>query len=89
MHDSILDLFHSRRIWRTIRAMIETNPDVHRSGIIEHWLTRCYTNSQMTAIRRHRDRRTASLRRSLDLLAERPLRGGEILIASQILARTS
>jgi hypothetical protein len=74
LHDSILDLFHSRRVWRTIRAMIETNLELQRSGIVEHWLARCYTASQMTAIRRQldRDRRAASLWRSLHLLAKRP-----------------
>jgi hypothetical protein len=74
LHSSILDLFHSRRVWQTIRATVEARPDVERSGVIEHWLTRCYSTSQMTAIRRQldKDRRTASLWRCLDLLGKRP-----------------
>jgi hypothetical protein len=74
LHGSILDLFHSRRVWRTIRAAVEVRPDAERSGIVEHWLTRCYSTSQMTAIRRQldKDRRAASLWRCLDLLEKKP-----------------
>ena len=58
----------------TIRSVIEAKPYVQRSGIVEHWLTRCYTTSQITAIRRQidQDRRAASLWRCLDLLAKKP-----------------
>ncbi len=86
LHDSILDLFHSRRVWREILTMIETNPDVHRSGITEHWLTRCYAASQMIAIRRQldRDSKTASLWRSLDVLARNPAMATRSWFAAQL-----
>jgi hypothetical protein len=34
LQDEVLGLHHSRRVWRTIRDMIETNPAVQRSGIV-------------------------------------------------------
>lgn len=74
LKDEVLGLHHSRRIWRAVRAMIETNPNVHRSGIAEHWLTQCYSVAQMAGVRRQVDRRAdaVSLWRLLDQLARQP-----------------
>lgn len=74
LRDEVLGLHHSRRVWREVRFMIETNPDVHRSGIAEHWLTQCYSVAQLSAVRRQVDRRkdVLSLWRLLDELARKP-----------------
>ena len=66
--------------------MIEAKPDVQRSGIVEYWLTRCYTTSQMTAIRRQidRNRRAASLWHCLDLLAKEPAMATRSWFAGQL-----
>ena len=89
LHDNVLDLFHSRRVWQTIRAMIETAPNVQRSGIPEHWLTRCYTTSQMSAIRRQLDRnpKAASLWRSLEQLATTPAMATRAWFTAQLQGR--
>ena len=52
LHNGILRLFHDRGIWRTILAMLETNPRVARGGFGEYWLGSCYTDSMLIGIRR-------------------------------------
>jgi hypothetical protein len=54
--------------------MIETNPNVNRSGIAEHWLTQCYSVAQLSGVRRQVDKRkdVVSLWRLLDELARQP-----------------
>ena len=51
--------------------MIETDPNVNRSGIAEHWLTQCYSVAQLSGVRRQVDKRkdVVSLWRLLDELA--------------------
>jgi hypothetical protein len=74
LHDEILGLYHSRRVWQTIRTMVETNPDVRRSGIAEHRLTQCYSVTELSGVRRQVDKRkdALSLLRSLEHLARKP-----------------
>jgi hypothetical protein len=74
LHNDILGLFHSRRVWRKIRKMIETNPAVVRTPIVEHWLAQCYSGSQLSAVRRQRgqDERSVSLWLALEHLARTP-----------------
>jgi len=74
LKDEVLGLHHSRRVWRAVRAMIETNPGVQRSGIAEHWLTQCYSVAQLSGVRRQVDKRkdVVSLWRLLDQLARQP-----------------
>lgn len=74
LHAPVLGLYHSRRVWRTVRAMIETNPAIQRSGIAEQWMTQCYSVCQLAAVRRQVDVRkdVVSLRRSLESLARKP-----------------
>ena len=57
LRDEVLGLHHSRRVWRAVRLMIETNPHVHRAGIAEHWLTQCYSVAQLSGVRRQVDKR--------------------------------
>lgn len=74
LHNEVLGLHHSRRMWRTVRSMIETNPAVRRSGIAEYWMNQSYSVCQLVAVRRQTDGRkgVVSLHRSLDHLARKP-----------------
>jgi hypothetical protein len=70
----VLRIFHDRAIWRTILAMLDDNPQVHRGSFGEHWLAWCYTTTQLIAIRREcdDDRGSAGIMRSLRALAGSP-----------------
>jgi hypothetical protein len=74
LKDEILGLHHSRRVWRAVRTMIETNPRVNRSGIAEYWLTQRYSVAQLSSVRRQVDKRknVVSLWRLLDELTRQP-----------------
>ena len=89
LRDEVLGLHHSRRVWRAVRVMIETNPDVHRSGIAEHWLTECYSVAQLSAVRRQVDRRkdVVSLWRLLDELARKPTMATRSWFAAELQSR--
>lgn len=89
LKDEVLSLYHSRRVWRVIRAMIETNPAVQRSGIAEHWLTQCYSVAQLVGVRRQVDQRKdiVSLWRLLDGLARRPAIGTRSWFTAQLQSR--
>lgn len=86
LRDEVLGLHHSRRMWRTIRSMIEMNPAIERSGITEHWMSQCYSVCQLVAVRRQADARrgVVSLRRSLDHLARRPSMATRAWFASEL-----
>jgi len=70
----VLRLFHDRGIWRTILAMLDDNPEVHRGSFGEHWLGWCYTTTQLIAVRREcdDDDNSAGILRSLKALASTP-----------------
>jgi hypothetical protein len=89
LQDEVLGLHHSRGVWRTIRYMIETNPVVQRSGIVEHWLTQCYSVTQLSGVRRQVDQRkdVVSLWRLLDQLARQPSIATRAWFVAQLQAR--
>lgn len=74
LQSEVMGLIVLRLVWRDIRAMIETNKAIKRSGFAENWLTQCYSVCQLVAVRRQVDSRkdVRSLRRSLDALARKP-----------------
>lgn len=74
LHNGVIRLFHDRAIWRTIRAMLDANPDVARGGFAEHWLGSCYTDSMLIGIRRETgaDDGSIGIQRSLNGLASNP-----------------
>jgi hypothetical protein len=63
-----------RNIWRTIQAMLASNPGVGRGGLGESWLASCYANSQFIGIRRETDgdRHSTGMLRALNHLASNP-----------------
>lgn len=69
-------MFHNRAVWRTILAMWDANPEVARGGFAERWVARCYTTTQLIAIRREADadarNNPSSLYRALKGLASNP-----------------
>jgi hypothetical protein len=73
-HNGVIRLFHDRAIWRTIRAMIDSNPAVQQAGFAENWLAWSYTTTQLIGIRRESGADTDSIgiRRSLKSLASTP-----------------
>ena len=89
-HHGVILLFHNRAVWRTIRAMIDTNPAVRRTGFAENWLARCYTTTQLVGMRRECDDDSGSigLRRSLKQLASAPRMATRAWYRSELLART-
>ncbi len=89
LRDEVLGLHHSRRVWRVVRGMIETIPRVQRSGIVEHWLTQCYSVAQLAAVRRQVDQRkdVVSLWRLLDGLARRPAMATRSWFTAQLQSR--
>jgi len=90
LKDEVLGLHHSRRVWRVVRAMIETNPQVKRSGIAEHWLTQCYSVAQLAGVRRQVDQRrdVVSLWRLLDGLARQPAMATRSWFTAQLQSRS-
>jgi len=74
LRDQMLDLHHSRRMWRTVQAMINAHQDLRSSGIVLYWLTQCYSAFQLIAVRKQTDpdKRSISLWQLLDLLARTP-----------------
>jgi hypothetical protein len=70
--------------------MIETNPQVQRSGIAEHWLTQCYSIAQLAGVRRQVDQRrdVVSLWRLLDGLARQPAMATRSWFTAQLQSRS-
>lgn len=73
-HHGVIVLFHDRAVWRTTRAMIDTNPVIRQTGTVENWLARCYTTTQLVGIRREcdGDKTSIGIRRALTHLAGCP-----------------
>ena len=73
-HNGVIRLFHDRAVWRTIQAMLDTNPSIARGGFGEYWLGSCYTDSMLIGIRRETgaDSDSIGIRRSLKGLAGNP-----------------
>jgi hypothetical protein len=68
-------MFYDRYLWKNVISMLEQNVDRHHARVVKSWINRSYVDRQCSAIRRlnDHDRRTASLRRCLSELIEKPM----------------